>query len=371
MNKKILFLLAMLLVLVVAAPVFAQDTLTVLCTPQEDWCVAMTQAFQEQTGIQTSYVRMSSGESLARIRATADNPEFSVWWGGPADAFIAAKDEGLLEQYESPTAAAIPADLKDPDNYWTGVYVGALGFCSNNEILAELGVDVPASWADLLNPALEANVAMAHPATSGTAFTAFWTVVTLEADKLEYPDGKPAEGETVEGTGEGYDETGTPTQQAVDNAFGYFAQLNNNILQYTKSGSAPGTMAGNGEIAVAIIFSHDCVKLQVEGFEGVLTTSFPEEGTGYEIGGMAIIKGAPELEAAQMWYDWALTPEAQAVALTVNSLQLPTNPDSPVSDLSVNLSDVNLVVYNFVAAGANRTPIAERFDLEVAPAPTE
>ncbi|MCB9455663.1 MAG: ABC transporter substrate-binding protein [Anaerolineaceae bacterium] len=71
---------------------------------------------------------------------------FQVWWGGPADAFIAAKDEGLLEQYESPTAAAIPADLKDPDNYWTGVYVGALGFCSNNEILAELGVDVPASW---------------------------------------------------------------------------------------------------------------------------------------------------------------------------------------------------------------------------------
>ncbi|MBE0690127.1 MAG: ABC transporter substrate-binding protein [Anaerolineae bacterium] len=372
MNKRLFILLVLLLTLVVSVTsVAAQESLTVLCTPQEDWCVAMTQAFQEQTGIETSYVRMSSGESLARIRATEDNPEFSVWWGGPADAFIAAKDEGLLEQYVSPSAEAIPADLKDPDSYWTGVYVGALGFCSNVEILDELGIDPPASWADLLNPALEANVAMAHPATSGTAFTALWTVVTLEADKLEYPDGMPAEGEEMAGTGEGFDADGAPTQQAIDNAFAYFAQLNNNILQYTRSGSAPGTLAGNGEIAVAIIFSHDCVKLQVEGFEGVVVTSFPEDGTGYEIGGMAIIKGAPELEAAQAWYDWALTPEAQAVSLTVNSLQLPTNPDSPVSPLSVNLSEVNLVNYNFVAAGANRTAMAERFDQEVAPAPTE
>ncbi|NOG50752.1 MAG: hypothetical protein HND48_15960 [Chloroflexi bacterium] len=79
----------------------AQETLTVLCTPQEDWCVAQTQAFQEATGIQTSYVRLSSGEALARIRASAENPEFSVWWGGPADAFIAANEEGLLEDYDS------------------------------------------------------------------------------------------------------------------------------------------------------------------------------------------------------------------------------------------------------------------------------
>lgn len=372
MNKRLLLLIGVLLVMnVFASSVAAQETLTVLCTPQEDWCVAMTQAFQAQTGIETSYVRMSSGESLARIRATAGNPEFSVWWGGPADAFIAAKEEGLLEQYASPTAAAIPADLKDADNYWTGVYVGALGFCSNVELLNELGIDPPTSWADLLNPDLEANVAMAHPATSGTAFTAFWTNVTLAADKLEYPDGKPADGTEVAGTGEGYNADGSPTEAAIDNAFAYFTELNKNILQYTRSGSAPGTMAGNGEIAVAIIFSHDCVKLQVEGFQDVLVTSFPEEGTGYEIGGMAIIKGAPELDAAQKWYDWALTPEAQAISLTVNSLQLPTNPESPVSPLSVNLSDVNLVNYNFVAAGTNRTALVERFDQEVAPTPNE
>jgi iron(III) transport system substrate-binding protein len=360
--RNVLFVLVAVLLLLAVSPLVAQeDTLTVLCTPQEDWCVLMTQAFEEATGIKTSYVRMSSGESLARIRATEEDPEFSVWWGGPADAFIAASEEGLLDAYESPNVDAIDESLRDAENhYWTGVYVGALGFCSNVEILDELGVEVPTSWEDLLDPALEGNVAMAHPATSGTAFTTFWTNVTLAADTLE-----------AEEEGTGYDEEGFPTDAAKDNAFDYFAELNQNILQYTRSGSAPGRMAGGGEIGVAIIFSHDCVKLQVEGFEDILETSFAEEGMGYEIGGMGIIAGGPEPEAARAWYDWALTAEAQALGPTVNSLQLPTNPDTPIPDLAVNLDDVNLVDYNFVAAGTNRTPMVERFEADVASAPTE
>lgn len=356
-------LLGLILVLVMAAalPAAAQEsTLTVLCTPQEDWCVAMTQAFEAETGIDTNYVRLSSGESLARLRAAQDNPEFSVWWGGPADAFIAGAAEGLLEQYESPSTADIPENYRDADNYWAGVYVGALGFCSNVDILEELGVEAPTSWEDLLAPELEGFVAMAHPATSGTAFTAFWTIVTLEADALE-----------AEEEGSGYDEDGNPTEAAVDAAFEYFAALNNNILQYTRSGSAPGSLAGQGEIAVAVIFSHDCTKLQEEGFDGILVTSFPEEGTGYEIGGMGIIANGPESEAARLWYDWALTAAAQEIGPTVNSLQLPTNVNAAVSELAVNLTEINVVEYNFSAAGASRVAITERFDAEIATAPTE
>lgn len=240
------------------------------------------------------------------------------------------------------------------------MYVGALGFCSNVDVLDELGIEAPTSWDDLLAPELEGFVAMAHPATSGTAFTAFWTIVTLKADALE-----------ADAAGTGYDETGAPTEAAVDNAFEYFAQLNNNILQYTRSGSAPGSLAGQGEIAVAIIFSHDCTKLQQEGFDGILVTTFPEEGTGYEIGGMAIIADAPEPEAARTWYDWALTAASQEIGPTVNSLQLPTNPEAAVSELAVDLSQINVIDYNFAAAGASRVAITERFDAEIAATPTE
>lgn len=367
--KKISVIALLVLLVAAAAPILApsstevearQGSLTVLCTPQEDWCVAMTQAFEDETGIETSYVRMSSGESLARIRATADDPEFSVWWGGPADAFIAAYEEGLIVPYEPEIASVLPPEAVGVDHSWHGVYIGALGFCSNVDFLEELGIEAPTSWEDLLAPELKGNVAMAHPATSGTAFTAFWTIVTLKADELE-----------AEEAGTGYDEEGFPTDAALDNAFEYYSQLHQNILQYTRSGSAPGSMAGNGEIAVAIIFSHDCVKLQVEGFEDKLVTTFPEEGTGYEIGGMALIKDAPEEEQAKIWIDWALTADAQAIGATVNSLQLPTNPDTPVSELSVNLSEVNLVDYNFIAAGSKRVEVVERFDADIAPQPTQ
>jgi iron(III) transport system substrate-binding protein len=377
MAKKLALLLFLLAISfsLLGTPVKAQaNKLTVLCTPQEDWCVAMTQAFQEKTGIQTSYVRLSSGEALAKIRATKSNPEYSVWWGGPADAYIAASDEGLLEAYESPVAAQLDKAYVGEGNFWYGVYVGALGFCSNVNVLKELGVETPTAWADLLDPKLKGNVAMAHPATSGTAFTAFWTVVTLEADKLEFPEGKPAataDATAAKGTGKGYDEKGVPTKDAIDNAFKYFTELNKNILQYTRSGAAPAPMAGRGEIAVAVIFSHDCVKQQVEGFKDVLKVSFPKEGTGYEIGGTALIKGGAELEAARKFVDFALSPEGQSTALKVNSFQLPTNPDSPISEYSVKLSTVNLVNYNFLAAGAKRTEVVERFDTEVAPQPKQ
>ena len=137
-----------------------------------------------------------------RVRATADNPEFSVWWGGPADAFIAANEEGLLEAYESPNAEMLIEEYRG-DGTWAGVYVGALGFCSNVELLEELGIEAPTSWDDLLDPALAGNIAMAHPATSGTAFTAFWSQVTLQADALEEAE-----------AGTGYDEEGAPTQAA-------------------------------------------------------------------------------------------------------------------------------------------------------------
>ncbi len=103
-------LLSGLLVAGLSVTAAAQDegNLVVLCTPQEDWCVKMVDEFQQQTGINTSYVRMSSGEALARLRAGAEAPEFDVWWGGPADGQIAAAAEGLIEPYISPNAAIDP-----------------------------------------------------------------------------------------------------------------------------------------------------------------------------------------------------------------------------------------------------------------------
>ncbi|MDO5696585.1 MAG: ABC transporter substrate-binding protein [Dermatophilus congolensis] len=314
-------------------------SVVVACTPQEEQCQAMAAAFEKQSGIKTSFVRMSSGESVARLDAAKSHPEFDVLYGGPSDGHVAAAKAGLIEKYVSPNAAVIPDKYKAADGTWTGTYVGTLGFCSNKDVLNKIGVQPPTSWQDLLDPKLKKQVAMAHPSTSGTAFTAVWTLMVIN----------------------GGDEAKT---------FDYLKKLHSNVLQYSKSGSAPGQMAGRGEIGVGIVFSHDCVKYQKEGFT-MLENTFPSEGTGYEIGAVSLVKGGPNGENGKKFLDWTLTPEHQNIGPTVGSYQVPTNPNATITDDMVKLDEVKLVDYDSVKAGERKKELTAKFDAEVAPAPKE
>src|SRR5688500_8069724 len=74
------------------APAEITDTeLNVLCTPQEQWCQGMKQEFEAKYGITVNYVRMSSGEALARVHAEKDNHQFDISWRVPIDSFSAAR----------------------------------------------------------------------------------------------------------------------------------------------------------------------------------------------------------------------------------------------------------------------------------------
>lgn len=312
------------------------QSLTVACGAMEQVCSAWTKAFTAETGIKTSFVRLSSGETVARLAATKNSPEFDVWHGGPADGFGAAAKQDLIEKYVSPNAEKIPERYKSKDGIWTGVYVGALGFCSNEKILKEKGLEVPNSWDDLLDPKLATNVSTAHPSTSGTAFTTLWTqVVRLGSE---------------------------------DAALDYMRKLHPNILQYTKSGTAPGQVAGRGEAAVGLVFSHDCVLYKEQGMSD-LVVSFPSEGTGYEVGGVAMIKGTRNADAAKKYIDWTLTTKAQELGQTVGSYQVPTLPDAKTDSRMVDLKTVKLVDYDFEKSAAAKKELTTRFDAEIAAQP--
>jgi iron(III) transport system substrate-binding protein len=316
------------------APAEITDTeLNVLCTPQEQWCQGMKQEFEAKYGITVNYVRMSSGEALARVQAEKDNPQFDIWWGGPIDSFVAAKGEGLLEAYDSPNYANLtdPVKMKDVDNQWVGVYVGTLGFATNSEWLAaNPGMEAPTSWDDLLKPELKGQVMVAHPSSSGTSYTALATILQLRGEE------------------EGWE---------------YLKQYAGQISQFTKSGAAPAKFVGQGEAAVAIVFSHDIVN-EIENNKLPLVLTFPEEGTGYEIGGMGILKGAKHPQAARLWFDWALTPEAQALGPIYAAYQAPTVKGVELSH--PELLEVNLIDYDFIWAGEHKQEFVDKFTNEIA-----
>nr|WP_307776080.1 ABC transporter substrate-binding protein [uncultured Cetobacterium sp.] len=307
-----------------------QQTFTFYAGLQDDHAAMIAKKFEEKTGIKTDYVRMSSGEVLARLKAEKNNMTASVWYGGPVDAFVAAEKEGLLEKYDAPERKNIPAELKDKNGYWTGIYVGYLGFVGNKKMLAEKGLEMPDSWEDLLDPKFENEIVVAHPGSSGTAYT---MVATL-----------------VQRFGE-------------DQAMDYLKKLNKNIRQYTKSGTAPGRMAGQGEATVGITFLHDAIKYKKEGYTDIIISA-PSEGTGYEIGGVALLKNAPNMEAGKKFVDWVLTKEVQELGKTVGSYQFLTNETANPPEEAMQLKDTKLIDYNFDWAGTNRVRLVDKFTVE-------
>jgi iron(III) transport system substrate-binding protein len=320
-----------------AEAVTVSGELNLLCTPQVQWCEGMKAEFERAyPDITVNFVRMSSGESLTRLRNERDNPQFDIWWGGPIDSFVAARNEDLLEQYESPNAANIIDKnlMLDPDNYWAGIYVGSLGFATNENWLAEHpGVEPPRSWDDLLKPEFQGQIMVAHPSSSGTSYTAMCTVLQMRGEEAGWE---------------------------------YLRAYSGQVLQFTKSGAAPAKFVGQGEAAIAIVFSHDIVAEVEKGSPLLLT--FPAEGTGYEVGGMGIVKNAKNLEAAKLWYDWALEPTTQELGPKYEAYQAPTVNGASAS--RPELLEVNLINYDFQYCGDNKKAFVDRFTNELAGADT-
>jgi iron(III) transport system substrate-binding protein len=314
----------------------AQGNLTVYCSVQEEWCRPMMAAFERATGIRVAMTRKSSGETLTQIRAEASNPRGDVWWGGTGDPQMQAAEENLTEEYRSPRLAELhPWAVRQAEQArfrTVGIYAGALGYSFNQRELDRRRIAAPRCWADLARPEFRGEVQVADPNTSGTSYTMLATLVQLMGEEP---------------------------------AFTYLRALHRNVNQYTRSGAAPARAVATGETLVGITFLHDAVTQKVTG--APVTIVAPCEGTGYEIGSMSIIRGARNMENARRFYDWALSAEAQAIAATANSFQIPSNRNAPVPPQAPRLEDVRLIDYDFARWGsaAERTRLLQRWDREV------
>ncbi len=285
--------------------------------------------FEKDTGIKVEWVRLSSGEVLARLRAEAKNPQVSIWFGGPSQDHIAGKKAGISMPYKPPLDWTLQDNAHDPEWNWVGFYFGAIGYGSNTEFLKKAGVPAPASWEELLKPVFKGQIAIAFPYTSGTSYTVLATLVQMMGE---------------------------------DKAFEYWKKLHPSIHHYDKSGSAPVTQAGLGEVGIAVSFSHDIIaKGSAKGYPIAIT--FPREGTGYEIGAMSLVKGGPEPEVAKKFIDWALSVRAQN--LMQQWFRIPLNPKAEVAKGAVKADQVKLINFDAVKAGEDRDRLIKRWRSEI------
>lgn len=301
------------------------NRITAYTTLDEELARQVFNAFSQETGIQVDYVRLSTGEAVARIEAERANPQASIWFGGVGIGHIEAKQKGLTTPYDSP-AAAMPPQFRDPDRYWHGIYAGMLSFASNKNVMDRIGAEPPTSWEDLTEPVYRDQVQMANPGSSGTSYNVLATMVQLLGE---------------------------------DEAFDYMSRLNANITQYTRSGSAPGRNAALGEVGVAIGYSHDIVRLISEGYP--LNLNFPSEGAGFEVAAISLIANGPadQQDAARRLLDWGLGETAAALYATQYVVPFV---DVPLAEGAVPISQVNVIDQDDVWAAAERSRLVDKWN---------
>ena len=70
---------------------------------------------------------------------------------------------------------------------------------------------------------------------------------------------------------------------------------------------------------------------------------------------MSIIDGARNMDEAKQFYDWALSADAQNLALRVNAFQVPSNMGAETSDAAPDMSAIKLIDYDFKTYGSSET----------------
>ena len=335
MNKR--FWLATPLLLLPALAAQAQSgEFNMICSAQAAWCNIIAVTFEKSQGVKVNMTLKGSGEAIAQIMAERANPKTDLWFGGTGDPHLQAAEQGLLLEYKSPTLPQLhdwAQKQAAQSGYKTvGIYSGPLGFGYNTELLAKKKIAPPKTWADLLKPEYKGEIQSANPASSGTAYTMIATLVQLMGE---------------------------------DQAFEYLKKLHGNIATYTRSGTGPIKAVARGEAAVSISFVHDGPGEKAQGFP--LETITPADGTGAEIGSMSIIKGARNLVAAKKFYEWALTPSAQALGAATLQFQLPSHTEAKVDPRVPDFRKIKLINYDYAKYGhtAERRRLIQRWEKEV------
>lgn len=261
-------------------PDFEGRSLNVVAT--SDSYVPLFDRFSELTGAKVEFLSMSSGEVITRTKAEG-KPMADLWFGGGLDAFMAAKEDGLLDSYKSEMTDKVPEIFRDEEGYYTSKGLTVVGFIVNNKILEEKGLEAPKTWKDLAKEEYKGEIIMSNPAISGTNYAALKGLLDLYGEE------------------EGWD---------------LFEKINENIDFYSKRGKDPQEKTAQGEFAIGII------PVDKKAFDAArdngLSVVYPEDGVSWVPEGVAVFKDSENADVAKAFEDFMLTKEAQKMIAEID-----------------------------------------------------
>lgn len=324
-NGKIAILLIVVMLLSTVT-VFAggradRSEKVVAYTAHEDTIIAgMVRLWEEDNpGIELEVIKMGSGDVISRVRAESGNPQADVIWsigGEPLE-----QNSDLLESYR-PRDWDMIEDVYKVGTNWLP-YTGIMNvFLVNTDMLSP--DQYPRTWRDLASDHI-AGVSTAGADRSGSAYMQLANVLAI------YGDGE-----------EGWD---------------IYRSIMENFFIASSSG-AVSRLTNDGEIPVAVTLEDNAQRFVLGG--GPVAIVYPEDGAIAAPDGIAVIKGAPNLEGAKRFVDWAMSARVQNF-LVQEMGRRPVRRDASTPPGLPPLSEINTIEYDFGWSAANRDAFIARF----------
>jgi len=244
-----------------------------------------------------------------------------VFFGGGGQEFEIQKQKGhfivpsIFNQYpEWFNDEVFPArwrgfKLRDADGYWMGVVFSSYGIVYNQNVLDDLKIPAPQSWKDLGNPAYIGELALADPTKSGSTKQVFEIVIqTMMQERYEQTKDQ--------GGSEEQAQQAALTQGWID-GLRLIQRMSANARYFTDKSTRPvmSVASGNCAAAMALDFAALCQLDNLESRQSQVNFVYtiPTEGTMYTPDSVAILRGAPHREQAELFIEFLLSDEGQKI----------------------------------------------------------
>ncbi|NYT06358.1 MAG: extracellular solute-binding protein [Methanomicrobiales archaeon] len=249
-------------------------------------------AFEEQSGITVKAVydveATKTTGLVNRLIAEKERPLADVFWNGEFMQTLLLKEEGVLAPYESPQAASIPAQYRDPDGCWAGVGGRARVLLVNTDRVS--AGDYPTSVFDLASETYD-------PADVGIAYPMFGTSATHAA--ALYAALGEDEGRT------------------------FYQGLRDRGVRVLDGNSVVRDLVADGRLKVGLTDTDDACRAYEDGAPVALV--LPDQGgigTLVIPNTVALIAGAPHADEGKELVDFLLSPDTERLLLDIGWVQV-------------------------------------------------
>src|SRR6516162_5626973 len=288
-------LAVLLLTTAIASSPASVDTQVVLYSANDDTVNKLVvDDFKKQTGITVNIVSTGSGVLFRRIASEAANPQCDVVWG--VSSALLKQNGKFFQPYAVKGRDAVPAEYRDANDLWIGTNLQVVTINQNTRAID--AASGPKTWQDLLDPKWKGRIAYTDPANSGFSYA-------IATGLLGYW------GENDAGWNK------------LSSLIANTKVLNRSTLVFDGNGSGEYPLGISLEYA-GYLWAHNGAPVSV---------GYPTEGTVALAEGAAMIKGAPDPDAARALIDYLASKSTQEMLLKL-TFRRPARQDVDLSTMS-------------------------------------